>query len=194
MKTYPDASTRDCPIENVVVRQIKGVNEYKLYAQPEVYIDYPDGCVVGKINDLYFSDIDVAYGPEVFPDWNLAYDNQYKRGVFEILSHVERISFERIRTDIHFSQASPALIDVGPKSATLRVGSDDPQGWREVFLPNGSCIVDEIYLADIYGISGKCTDPDLLVREICLSVNENYPITVPRGGNGAGKVNHITIK
>lgn len=194
VKTYPDATTRDCPIQNVLVQKVSGVNEFKLYAQPEPYLDRPDGCVVGKINDLYFEDIDVTCGPEHYPDWNLAYAPQFKRGVFEILANIESISFAGIRTDIAFAPGSPALIDIGPKSATLRAGSPDPRNWREVFLPDGSCVVETIVLSEIQGKSGPCTDPDWLVHPIRMTVNKNYPAEVPKGGTGCGQVRQITFR
>jgi hypothetical protein len=90
--------------------------------------------------------------------------------------------------------AAPELfMRMGQSVITRKGDSNDPEGWHEIFLPNGSCIVDSIFISDVYGKKGKCDNPNYLVKEIHLSVNKNYPKTVPRGGDGFGKVNHIIL-
>ena len=86
------------------------------------------------------------------------------------------------------------LINVGPLSAVWTNGSEDPADWGEVFDPDAICSADDIYLHHISFQGETITEKERLVREVTMTVNPEYPRTVPKGGTGYGKIGKVEVR
>jgi endonuclease/exonuclease/phosphatase family metal-dependent hydrolase len=85
------------------------------------------------------------------------------------------------------------LVQVGPKSMTIKFAENDPGQWVEVFSPDGDCVVKNFTLGEVrarYASAGagkeKFLEPHELVSVITQKPNPDYPNSTPKGGTGIG--------
>ena len=86
------------------------------------------------------------------------------------------------------------FVSVGPLSAVWRNGSDNPDDWGEVFDPDAICHADDIYLKNITFAGVKIDDKEKLSRATKMTINEDYPNTVPKGGTGYGTLGKVYVE
>ena len=144
---YDDGSCVDCALENVIVRNVDGVEVFKMYYQTPVYLyasEEPEKGDVGSVNNVYFEDIDLDLtGPiDKFHEYMTGDPVRGKFGAFEICAKVGRITFENLRVTLHRDTFPLSyFILVGPKS----IKHDD----KEIFDPYVSGTVEELVLANV---------------------------------------------
>jgi hypothetical protein len=90
---------------------------------------------------------------------------------------------------------APYLVSVGPKALTWPRGKNPEDGWKEVFNPNANPVVKGLTVKDVSipdpvrpGAHIPCTDLARLVHARQLTLNPDFPRTLPRGGTGRGQV------
>ena len=191
---YPDGKTVDCPIYNVVIRNIVGFNYFKIYAQSPA--GKQETCQIGTIDNVYFDNIKTNLKGPYRDNWT----NNYYGGVapFSILSNVKNITFENLTIESDCRNGHPCIFYVGPESAAFRMNQRDKNGKLlspiEIFMSDYSCTVENLELKNIRDAKGTpYPHPEKLVKEIQLSLNPEYPAVAPRGGTGHGTVKKITI-
>ncbi len=189
-KVFDDCSFVDCDIHDCVFEKLSGIYTYKLYAQP-YFLNEIKGLndvsgTVGNLYNLYFKDIDFPWIAQ-FGFANLI----AVKGLFEICADCRNINIENVNVieDIDtLLEKDISLVKIGPLSATLKYVPDDASKWIEIFEPDAVCTVESIYIKNAV-MGGKHiseTDKDKAVRAIKLTVNEDYPNTIPKGGTGYG--------
>jgi len=187
-KVFPNGETVDCDIRRCIYRDIRGVHTFKMYDQPNLAKPEEDFAdPIGKMSGLFFADI-VVDGIEKSGYYDTSSD-----GVFDICADVEGISIRNVRFNYvpGERETAPYLVSVGPKSLTWPRGN----GWFEVFNPNANpvvtgLVVEGVYLPDpdSHGSHVPCDNVAKLVNERRLTLNPNFPNTMPRGGTGLGRV------
>ncbi len=194
-KKYSDGSNVACPVEHCILRNIRGIRNFKIYDQPNleggVRCDYSDP--VGNVSDIHLVDLFLKaeeIGGE--PDRTFLF-----HGVIDGAANASGRSIERveIRSEAEKLPEGYALLSVGPLSATFRPDKNDPSTWIELFSPDRDCVVDELSVDRISivietpeGEIRKVVSPLGLVRTITQTPNVDYPKTIPRGGTGIGKI------
>ena len=191
VRIYQDGSKRACSVRNVVIRRIKKVRNFKMYAQMPV----PDSgkAVLGDLDQIYFRDIELS-GCTTRTNWN---DHYYgnDEAPFEILANAAFVSLRGVSLIEYSEKNAPVLVAVGPRSATWtrRDESGTPVERQEVFEPNLSCVAEKIEIGEIR-VNGQLLEhPEECVKAIQLSRNPDYPNSYPAGGDGRGEIKEIVV-
>ena len=205
-KIFSTGETLDCDIRRCIFRNIRGVHTFKMYDQPN--LGNPEGDFadpIGKMSDLYFSDI-VVDGIE-----QSEYYDPTSDGVLDICADIDGLSIRNVQFNYIPGKAdmAPYLVSVGPKALTWHRMPTDESGsswrppvaenvddeWIDVFNPNANPVVKGLVIKDIYcpdhnspGAYVPCVDLPSLINERRSTPNPDFPNTMPRGGNGRGKV------
>jgi hypothetical protein len=194
-KMYADGSRVACPVEHCVLKNIRGIRNFKIYDQPNLEdggtTDYSDP--VGDVLDIHLTDLFLqAEAIESDPDRTFLF-----HGVIEVAANAKNLSIHRVVIACESPRLPDGycLLSVGPLSATFRRDKTDPSTWTELFSPDKDFAIAELSIGDIdviYTTSGKSirksVSPSTLVRTISQTVNLDYPNTVPRGGTGKGRI------
>ncbi len=172
VKRFADGTTLDCPIHDVVVRNVEDILDFKLYDQPNLELgrDKDFSARIGRLGNIYFE--------------KLTFN---RPGSIQIHAQTEGLSVRGVR--LNFSPKPDfRLVEIGPKSQTYkRGGSSDPTLWTEIFSPDRSCTVRDLHISGVRTIrTGEVLPINKLVRVIEQKVNPDYPKTTPRGGTGKG--------
>ena len=186
----------DCDIHSCVLQRLSGVYTFKLYCQPNIFnaeiAGYHDvSGAVGNIYDVWFRDIDID------KNRSSGFHDLPVNGIFDVCADCHNLHFENIRvlaTYDDIEKHGMKFMSVGPLSAVWKNGSEDPADWGEVFDPNAICHVKDISFKNITFTDCKATTREMLTKEITMTVNPDYPRTLPRGGTGYGKLGNITIE
>ena len=193
-KTYPGGAQADCPVERCSFEDIEGVYTIKMYQQPNCHNNersVPDRSdIPGLIQDVTFEKVrlhqivDSGFG-EVCPE-----------GLFEIGADCRGLLIRDVTLDFPasvYTRRGGALVSVGPKSSTWTRGYADPARWTELFEPDLICTAEDISFENVRFAGERCVDESQLIRARHLTVNEDYPNTIPRGGTGYGVVRGVKI-
>lgn len=194
-KLYDGAPTEDCDIRDCVIEKLSGIYTFKLYAQPNI-TNAESGThdvsgSVGKIENVFFQNISFA---EATP---AGFHGLPVKGLFEVCADCKQLYFEDIFVKNSAEDCMSLdlrLMNVGPLSAVWKNGSENPDDWGEVFDPNAICTVDDIFMKNIHFANKTVTDLNLLVREVHMKINADYPHTTPKGGTGYGIVKKAFAK
>jgi len=191
-KVFPNGETVDCDLHRCLFRNIRGAHTFKLYDQPNLSKPEQDFAdPIGKMSDLFFSDI-VIDGIRKADYYDPSSD-----GVFDICTNINRLSIRNVRFNYMpgDTDMAPYLVSVGPKSLTWPRSNNPEDGWKEVFNPNASPVVQALTIENIYqpdpnkpGAYVPCKDIKELIHEQHLSLNPDFPHSMPRGGTGHGRV------
>ena len=189
-KIFENGERVDCDIRDLVIENVRGVYTYKLYAQP-YYLNELEGIndvsgTVGVIENVYFKNIEF---PRIL-QYGFA-DIIAVKGLFEICADCDNIFIEDVLVCDSCDELlnkDVTLVKVGPLSATYKLDEKDTSKWCELFEPDAVCTVKNIYIKNVVMGGEKLTESDAsrVARAIKLTVNENYPVTIPKGGNGYG--------
>lgn len=182
-KNYSAGRKLACEVTQCVVRNIHNLRTFKLYDQPHLLLRSDCADPIGHYEDLFFSDIHVST-PDVLP--------------FQIAANANGITIRRVK--LYFDMATAAgrafkLVRIGPMSATCRPNPNDPSTWEEIFSPDKDCTVKGLSISEVqaHSDSGQWTSLDAsainnLILLTSQKPNTNYPATIPRGGNGQGRL------
>jgi len=196
-KIFPNGETVDCDIRRCVYRNIRGVHTFKMYDQPNLSKPEQDFAdPIGKMTDLFFADIVVdGIGKS-------AYYDKSSDGVFDICADIDALSIRNVRFNYTpgKSDMAPYLVSVGPKALTWAKGKKPEDGWKEVFNPNANPVLNALTIrgvhvpdADRPGAHVPCNNVRQLVAERRLSLNPDFPRSMPRGGTGSGRVIELIL-
>lgn len=145
----PDGGITECPIYNILLRNIHGIHTVKMYHQKEPKLDDPQrGSVTsGTMYDLFFDNVTFGYYPA----------REYhtpKHAAFEIVAHVYGLFLKDIRFTYPLKSREYddyAAVGIGPMSEGDFFGAE----------PVGD--VPVISIERIYDTNGAVTDPEKLV-------------------------------
>jgi len=189
VKEFEDGSRLDCPINNIVLRNVNDIGEFHLYGQPNLDLaikgikDFSAG--MGLLSNIYFDNItynipgkiQIATNTDGFFINNVRYNFNPDIEFYSIDSDTCCKVFKDIK-----------LVEIGPKSTTYKRTSD-PANWIEVYLPDSNITVRNLRLTNISYLDGKrvkqVKNPETkLVVIKNQKINPDYPKTTPRGGTG----------
>ena len=168
VKRFSDGSTLECPIHDILLRDLTDLRELKFYDQPnlEAGRDKDFSIALGKLSRISLERLTFA-----------------RPGVIQIAAEVDGLRVEEV--DLRFApNAAFKLIEIGPMSGTYRHGPD-PAQWGEIFSPERDVTVRRFDLGPVR-LQGQAV-PDAEERFVQVKsqrLNPDYPRTTPRGGTG----------
>jgi hypothetical protein len=172
VKRFDDGTELDCPLENITLRRITDIREFKLYDQPNLELgrDKDFSIGVGSIRNLRFEEL-------VFN----------RPGKIELHANTDGLVIQNVRIN-HPTTDDWHLLAIGPKSQTYKGGrSEDPARWTEIFSPDLNCTVRNVTVSGVRNRDSQTDLPiDRAVKVIELQPNPNYPKTTPQSGTGKG--------
>lgn len=167
VKRFSNGDTLECPISDVVLRDITDIREFKLYDQPnlEVGRDKDFSVAVGRLQNVTMKQLRFT-----------------RPGVVQIAADVEGLQIEDV--DLRFTpEPAYRLVEMGPMSATYRHGPD-PSRWVEIFSPDRDITVKGFKLEAVRVHQQTVPDTATLVQAKDQQVNPDYPKSTPQGGRG----------
>ncbi len=191
-KVYSNGTKADCDIRDTVVRNVEGVYTFKMYAQP-YFVDTSDCSeTVGVLDNVYLDNISF---PEITAS---GLGGIAVGGLFEVCADTNNVHFSNIKienTMEDFKKVGIPLIKVGPLSETFKFGSENPEDWREIMSPDDICTMENTYIGKVE-FADKTVgeeEKDLIIRATKMTINEDYPNTLPKGGTGYGVVGTVVF-
>ena len=179
---YPDGVTVDCSINDIYIRNVSGIFEYKLYFQSPPYClgAKPEGEGAGSCNNLFFENIDIVSERLYYPKESDVF------GMFFINSNAGYISLDRINYTVRENELPTTyLVAIGPMSYRVKRKTGEEV---EVFDPYISSRVDTLCLSNVT-LNGKpCRDARALVKTI-----EFDDVNCDGFSSGRGEVKEIYI-
>ena len=148
---FADGTKYDCALRNVILRDVRGVNCFKMYLQTP---SYEIGCEpewgeVGSAENLWFENLEINldYPPDRFACYLNGDPVRGHFGAFEIGANIKGLHLVDIKANLYTEKYPLAhLITVGPKSSTTK---DKNGRLREIFDPYVSCKVEGIELKNV---------------------------------------------
>jgi hypothetical protein len=172
VKRFDDGTELDCPLEDITLRHITDICEFKIYDQPNLELgrDKDFSIGVGSIRNLRFEDL-------VFN----------RPGKIELHANTDGLVIQNARIN-HPTTDDWHLLAIGPKSQTYQGGgSDNPARWTEIFSPDLDCTFRNVAVSGVRTRDSQTDLPiDRTVKVIKLQPNPDYPKTTPKGGTGKG--------
>lgn len=172
VKRFSDGATLDCPIQDITMRDITDIRDFKLYDQPNLELgranDFSAG--IGTLRNIVFE--------------NLTF---HRPGSIQVHANTDGLTVREVKL-IFPPPAGYHLIELGPKSMTYKgAPGTDPAKWTEIFSPDLDCTVRNV---NITGVRLGDSETDLLIEQVVKVIeqkpNPDYPKTAPKGGTGKG--------
>ena len=183
---YADGSSIDCALQEIIIRNVRGIRTFKMYYQTPAYQiaeEEPERGAPGSGDWLFFEDIavDLAAPLDRFREY---WDSDPVRGTFaafEVGANIGHLLFENIDLNL-YPEKYPlsCLLCAGPKSCLERDGT------REIFDPYVSCTVDSV---EMRGIRINGTEPEKISPYIRTIVFDN--INHDGKSTGRGSIREI---
>lgn len=178
---YEDGTVIDCSINDVYIKHVKGIFEYKMYFQSPPYLlgNKPEGEGAGSADNLFLEDIEITAQRAWYPNESDPVRGHF--GMFFINSDIRYLSLKNVRytTDENTSPYTH-LIAIGPMS---HLRND-----REVFDPYISATLDTLELEDIFVNGERVTDVNSILKII-----EFNDINGDGHSTGKGNVEHMIL-
>lgn len=172
VKRFDDGTELDCPLENITLRNITDIREFKLYDQPNLELgranDFSHG--IGTLKNIRFE--------------NLTFHRPSK---IELHANTDGLVIQNVLIN-HPITDDWHLLALGPKSMTYKgPPGTGPARWTEIYSPDLDCTVRNIRVTGVRE-KGSSTDLtlDRVIRIVEQRLNPDYPKTTPRGGTGKG--------
>ena len=169
VKRFASGVTLDCPIHDVVMRDITDIREFKFYDQPNLELgrDRDSSAATGRLGRIQLQRLTFT-----------------RPGVIKVAANVDGLGI----SDVSFAfDPGPVfkLVEIGPMSATFRSKPADPSSWVEIFSPDRDVKVSGFSLEGVR-VQGRpaCSAASLFVSVKDQHPNPDYPKTTPRGGIG----------
>jgi len=170
VKRFDDGTLLDCSINDVTIRRITDIREFKLYDQPNLELGRANDFSVriGSLTNIRFE--------------NLTFTTP---GLIELHADADGITLENVNL-LHPLAPDWCLLAIGPKSQTYKHGTD-PARWVEIFSPDRDCTVRNVRVSNVHAHTATNTIAiDRVVHIIHQKPNPDYPKTTPQGGTGKG--------
>ncbi len=167
MYFYDDGSKLDCGLYNAVIRNVRGINTFKLYYQtPPYYLgELPEKGGIGSCDHLYFENITIDLDQPI-DTLNDYMESDPIRGTFagfEFGSDIGEVTLKNIDLTLHKDQYPYSyLACTGPKSILIH----DEKGVKEIFDPYLKSSVKHLILEDIRINGERIEDASPYLREI----------------------------
>jgi hypothetical protein len=172
VKRFSDGTTLNCGIDDITLRDITDIRDFKLYDQPNLELgrDNDASAGIGTLKNIVFE--------------NLTFT---RPGSIQVHANTEGLSVSKVKL-LFPPPANYRLIELGPKSMTYKSGGPAaPEKWTEIFSPDLDCTVRNLTVS---GVRLRDSPQDLpleqVVQVIQQKLNADYPKTTPRGGTGKG--------
>lgn len=185
--TYEDGTISDCAIENVIIKNIKGINTFKAYFQRDRHLieETPTYGAPGRFDNVFFEDIEVSIF-EPIDKLDAYVENNPVNGqfaAFEIGSDIGYMSFENIRVNID-KEKNPMsfFISIGAKSIRY-------QKW-EIFDPQIGASANKVELRNIL-INGETMRQSDADKYVCQIVFDD--IYKDGRSSSVGKINELIV-
>ena len=187
---YKDGMQVDCSLNRAIIRNVKGINTFKMYFQtPRYRVDGgPEKGEVGSGDQIFFENIQIDLNRpiDLFEPYCNSDSVTGSIAGFEMGSVLGDIYFEDIDVTLHRDiYPTSYFLCIGPKSVRYQ----DAEGhWMEVFDPGISSQVENLYLKNIKINGEYMSDPESYVREIVFDdlYGDGQAI-------GTGKIKNIRI-
>jgi len=175
---YDDGSAVDCALENIYIRRVSGIYEYKLYLQTPPYRlgEQPERTGIGSADNVFFEDISI----DITAD-HPGYTPEGAFGLFMLNANIGHLSLRNIQYR-HGEDLRPGitLVAAGPMSWR--------QGNVEVFDPYASGTVEMLELENITVNGQRVSDADRLVQIVAFD-----DVNGDGFSSGRGKINCIRL-
>lgn len=176
---YQDGTDVMCSADDIIIRDVKGIDAFKLYFQTPPYKieEQREKGNTGSGNNLFFEniDIDLCNPVDSLQEYETSDSVRGNFGAFEIGANIENIVFENIRITLYKDKYPLShFICCGPKSAIIN--------GNEVFDPYVNSSVENIFFKDIYINGAKVEN----VQDYINTVEFN---NVNKDNNSSGKGN-----
>ncbi len=175
MKRFSDGTTLNCGIDDITLRNITDIRDFKLYDQPNLELgrDNDASAGIGTLKNIVFE--------------NLSFT---RPGSIQVHANTEGLSVSKVKL-LFPPPANYHLIELGPKSMTYKSGGPAaPEKWTEIFSPDLDCTVRNVSNVSITGVRVRDSQTDLPLEQVFQVIqqklNADYPKTTPRGGTGKG--------
>lgn len=183
---FKDDTSVDCKAENIIVRKVRGIINFKLYLQTPGYSlkNGPSRAAVGSGGNLFFEDIDIdVYRPiDQMPNYMESDPVTGFIAAFEIGSNLTNVSFENINLTLHRDRFPQSyLLNIGPKSYFT--------GEYEVFDPYVKCKVDCVRMKNIK-VNGEIPE-DISDYVKIVKFDRIYDSDLATGEGKLGKLEYI---
>lgn len=172
VKRFDDGTTLDCPIQDITLRHITDIRDFKLYDQPNLELGRTNdsSAGIGSLKNIVFDNL----------TFNRPGSIQLHANTDGLIIREARLLFA-LPTDYH-------LLEIGPKSQTYKgAPGTDPSRWTEIFSPDLDCLVRHVHFS---GVRTRHSQTDLSVEQVVKVIeqkpNPDYPKTIPKGGTGKG--------
>ncbi len=172
VKRFSDGTTLNCGIDDITLRDITDIRDFKLYNQPNLELgrDNDASAGIGALKNIVFE--------------NLTFT---RPGSIQVHANTEGLSVSKVKL-LFPPPANYHLIELGPKSMTYKSGGPAaPEKWTEIFSPDLDCTVRNV---SITGVRVRDSQTDLPIEQVIQVIqqklNADYPKTTPRGGTGKG--------
>lgn len=168
VKRFDDGKTLKCSIQDIVLRDVKNITEFKLYEQPNLEM--------GR-------DKDFSIEPGTLRNIRMERISLERPGTIYVAASLDGLTLSDVILKFE-PQPDYRLLKIGPMSMTWR-HSDDPARWAEVFAPDRDVTVKDVRLEHVTVNGVALADPaSRLVAVRDQTLNPDYPNTTPRGGTG----------
>lgn len=183
---YDDGSVVDCSLVDVVIKNVKGINTFKLYFQtPRYNVDKGrEPGDTGTGNNIFFEDITIDLtGPiDRLKDYMESDPVTGSFAGFEIGANIENLYLENINVTLYREKYPMSFfMCVGPKSVR--------NGNLEIFDPEINSIVENIYLKNVCVNSGDTENSKNYIHQIAFDDIYNDGTAT-----GKGVINNIIIQ
>ncbi|MBE6930468.1 MAG: hypothetical protein E7463_09320 [Ruminococcaceae bacterium] len=182
---YDDGSAVDCSANDLIIRNVRGVNVFKMYFQTPVYVlgTEPERGGVGSGDHIFFEDIsiDLSQPADMMPEYLNSDPVRGCFGAFEINANLGTVTLENIDIKLYKERYPLSyLVSVGPKS-TRREDN-------ECFDPYLSSTTEKLILKNVT-VNGR---NDFDIRDVVREVSFD-DINADGHSTGAGKVRSVEV-
>lgn len=160
---FDDGSSVDCALFDAVIRDVKGVNTFKMYFQTPPYAKdaTPERGTVGSVDNVYFEDIkiDLTAPIDELQEYMESDPTRGSFAGFELGANIGNLHFKNIDIKLYRDKYPYCyLLCIGPKSAHI--------GDLEIFDPHLSSTAQNITFENITVNGETCRDITPFIREI----------------------------
>lgn len=183
---YDNGSSVDCSAEDIIIKNVKGINTFKMYFQTHSYKlgDEPEKGDVGSVDNIYFENIEIDLKEPIdkFSEYLSSDKIKGSFAAFELGAKIGNISFENIKLKIYKEKWPMSfLVCIGPKSAVIND--------TEYFNPSINSYAENLYLSNICVNGDIVSDFNDLIHEIVfVSINGDVY------SSGMGEIGKITVE
>ncbi len=169
VKRFTDGATLDCPIHDIVLRDITDIRVFNLLAQPnlEAPVGADASAGIGTVRNLRFEKLTF-----------------HRPGSIQLHANTDGLIIDDVKLNFPLPP-DYHLITFGPRSVTYKGKSDDPATWRELYAPDLDCTLRNFHLHNVTHLGQPVLDAETRFLQILQpTLNPDYPKTTPRGGTG----------